>query len=139
MLFEFCLTGVKINRCVYAGEGLILLFSVLLMGFVKAAFYRLTCLIYVDDLNVALNACQVGCCVGKVIINHLMYADDLVILDPSVAGISKLLSTCEIFGDSNDIIFNQKKSASLFFISKMLKGAHLPNVYLNGVLVKQVL
>ena len=23
-------------------------------------------------------------------------------------------------------------------ISKMLKGAHLPNVYLNGVLVKQV-
>ena len=34
--------------------------------------------------------------------------------------------------------FNQKKSASLYFISKMLKGAHLPNVYLNGVLVKQV-
>ena len=34
--------------------------------------------------------------------------------------------------------FNKKKSASLYFISKMLKGAHLPNVYLNGVLVKQV-
>ena len=36
--------------------------------------------IYVDDVNVALNAWRVGCCVGKVIINHLMYADDLVIL-----------------------------------------------------------
>ena len=45
-LFEFYLTGMKISRCVYAGEGLILLFSVLLMGFVKAAFCRLTCLIY---------------------------------------------------------------------------------------------
>ena len=87
--------------------------------------------IYVDDLSVALNACRVGCCVGKVIINHLMYADDLVILAPSVAGLSKLLSICEIFGESNDIIFNKKKSASLYFISKMLKGAHLPNVYLN--------
>ena len=43
-----------------------------------------------------------------------------------------------IFGESNDIIFNQKKSVSLYFISKMLKGAHLSNVYLNGVLVKQV-
>ena len=94
--------------------------------------------IYVNDLSVALNACRVGCCVGKVIINHLMYADDLVILAPSVAGLSKLLSICEIFGESNDIIFNKKKSASLYFISKMLKGAHLPNVYLNGVLVKQV-
>ena len=55
-----------------------------------------------------------------------MYADDLVILAPSVVGLSNLLSICEIFGESNDIIFNQKKSASLYFISKMLKGAHLP-------------
>ena len=36
------------------------------------------------------------------------------------------------------IVFNQKNSASLYFISKMLKGANLPNVYLNGVLVEQV-
>ena len=48
--------------------------------------------IYVDDLSVALNACRVGCCVGKILINHLMYADDLVILAPSVSGLSKLLS-----------------------------------------------
>ena len=68
----------------FAGVGLILRFSVLLMGFVKAAFCRHTC--YVDDLSVTLNACQVGCCVGNVIINHLMYADDLVVLAPSVSG-----------------------------------------------------
>ena len=93
--------------------------------------------VHVDDLSVALNACQVGCCVVNVI-NHIMYADDLVILAAPVAGLSKLLSICWIFWESNYIIFNQKKSASLYFISKMLKGAHLPNVYLNGVLVKQV-
>ena len=45
---------------------------------------------------------------------------------PSVAGLSKLLSICDIFDESNDIIFNQKKSASLYLISKMLKGALLP-------------
>ena len=86
--------------------------------------------VYVNELSVALNACRVGCCVGNVIINHLMYADDLVILTPSVAGLSKLLSTiCGIFRESNDIIFSQKRSAFLYLICNMLKGAHLPNVY----------
>ena len=37
-----------------------------------------------------------------------------------------------------DMIFNQKKSASVYFISKTLKGAHLPNVYLNGEVILQV-
>ena len=94
--------------------------------------------IYIDDLSVDLNACRVGCCVGNAIINHLMYADDLVIMAPSVAGLSKLLIICELFGASHDMIFNQKKSASVYFISKSIKGAHLPNVYLNGEVILQV-
>ena len=67
-----------------------------------------------------------------------MYADDLVIMAPSVAGLSKLLKMCESFGASHDMIFNQKKSASVYFISETLKGAHLPNVYLNGEVILQV-
>ena len=67
--------------------------------------------VYVDDLSVALHACRVKCCVGNVIINHLTYADDLVILAPSVAGLFRLLSICGILGESNDIISNLKKSA----------------------------
>ena len=59
--------------------------------------------IYVDDVSVVLNACPVGCCAGNVIINHimqsdLMYAGYVVILTLSVAGLSKLLSICGIFG-----------------------------------------
>ena len=50
------------------------------------------------------------------IINHLMYADDLVIMAPSVAGLSKLLRICELFAASHDMIFNQKKSTSVYFI-----------------------
>ena len=75
---------------------------------------------------------------GNEIINHLMYADDLVIMAPSVADLSKLLRFCELFGASHDMIFNQKKSASVYFIYKPLKGAHLPNVYLNGEVILQV-
>ena len=36
-----------------------------------------------------------------------------------------------------NMIFNQKKSASEYLISKTLKGAHLPNVYLNGEVIVQ--
>ena len=54
---------------------------------------------------------------------------------PSVAGLSKLLRICELFDASQDKIFNQKKNASVYFISKTLKGAHLPNMYLNGKVI----
>ena len=38
---------------------------------------------------------------GNEIINHLMYADDLVIMAPSVTGLSKLLRICELFAASH--------------------------------------
>ena len=94
--------------------------------------------IYFDDLSVNLNACRVGCCVGNEIINHLMYADDLVIMAPSVAGLLKLLRICELYGASHDMIFNQMKRSPVYVISKTLKGAHLPNVSLNGEVILQV-
>ena len=72
------------------------------------------------------------------IINHLINADNLVIMAPSVAGQSKLLRMCELFGASHDMVFNQTNSASVYFISKTLKCAHLPNVYLNGEVILQV-
>ena len=48
-----------------------------------------------------------------------MFSNDLVIMAPSVAGLSKLLIICELFGASHDMIFNQKKSASVFFLYLM--------------------
>ncbi len=38
--------------------------------------------VYMDDLSRELNACKIGCINGAMLINHLMYADDLVIMCP---------------------------------------------------------
>ena len=37
-------------------------------------------------------------------INHLMYADDLVIISPSVKGLQRLLDICDVYGQNHDIL-----------------------------------
>ena len=38
--------------------------------------------LYMDDLSRKLSECKTGCMVGEILINHLIYADDLVIMSP---------------------------------------------------------
>ena len=71
--------------------------------------------IYIDDLSVQLNKLNIGCVSYNMLINHLMYADDLVLISPSTAGLQKLLDICKKFGLDHDIIFNPKKSAVMLF------------------------
>ena len=53
--------------------------------------------IYIDDLSEQLNALNIGCIAKTMLINHLMYADDLVLISPSTAGLQKLINACEKF------------------------------------------
>ena len=42
--------------------------------------------VYMDDLSSLLNGCNTVCMSGNTIINHLMYADDFVLISPSATG-----------------------------------------------------
>ena len=75
--------------------------------------------VYVDDLSTKLNILNIGCVMGEFIINHLLYADDIVLISPSSAGLKKLLEVCEHFGKDNDILFNATKSVVMFFKIKL--------------------
>ena len=79
--------------------------------------------IYMDDLSFKLRKIYAGCKIANMIINHLFYADDLVLLCPSHRGMQELLETCEKYGSENDIIFNTKKSVVLIRRSNLLKNA----------------
>ena len=87
--------------------------------------------VYVDDLSTKLNKLKVGCVMGEFIINHLLYADDIVLVSPSSAGLKKLLAVCEKFGDDNDILFNANKSAIMFFKSSYIPNFKIPTFSLN--------
>ena len=77
----------------------------------KGGYYPLTFSMYVDELSEELKKCNVGCNLNGHLINHIMYADDVVLISPSSAGLSQLLRECEKFGTRHDVKYYAKKSA----------------------------
>ena len=94
--------------------------------------------VYMDDLSERLNELKIGCMVGALIINHLLYADDLVLISPSSRGLHTLIGVCEKFGINNDIIFNATKSAVMCFKSKSHLKFNIPEFLLNNAAVPLV-
>ena len=71
--------------------------------------------VYIDDHSSWLNILPIGCKLGDLVINHLMYADDLVLISPSTRGLFQLIAECQKYGIEYDILYNPLKSAVMFF------------------------
>ena len=91
-----------------------------------------------NDLSIALNKCITDCVIGSTTINNLMYADNLVILSPSVSGLSELIQVCGLYGLKHDIKYNYKKSAMLICKSKYIKNVDVPSFKINGETMLEV-
>ena len=85
-----------------------------------------------DCLSESLCNTQTGCNVGGVMINHLMYADDLVILSPSVKGLQRLLDICDVYGHNHDILFNHDKTVCMYIPSGSCYYLNTPVLFLMG-------
>ena len=81
-----------------------------------------------------------GCLFNGHIINHLMYADDIVLLCPSVKGLQQLVDKCCNFGETNDIIFNESKTVCMYLLSHNDAKCvtHFPSVYINNKVIAKV-
>ena len=95
-------------------------------------------IVYVDELSEELKKCNVGCNLNGHLINHIMYADDLVLISPSSAGLSQLLRECEKFWTRHDVKCNAKKSAVMIYRSMTFKGCTISNFKLNGMILHVV-
>ena len=69
--------------------------------------------IYVNNLSKNLNKVPAGCCINNVLINHLMYADDVVLIAPSMKGLQKLIDHCFLYGQDHNISFNTTKTVCM--------------------------
>ena len=71
--------------------------------------------IYVDDLIRILQSSGVGCYYMSVFAAAFFYADDMVILAPSLKGLEKLLVICNDYCAAWDIRLNSKKTKNMYF------------------------
>ena len=87
--------------------------------------------VYMDGLSDILNGINVGCVINNVQVNHLMYADDTVLLAPSARALQILILLCEKYAKECDILFNVKKSVYMCMYPKGMK-INTPKISLNG-------
>ena len=66
--------------------------------------------VYTDDLNHHLQATGVGCYVGGLLVNSLSYADDMVLLAPTITALQTLLEVCRAYAGPHDIVYNSTKT-----------------------------
>ena len=91
--------------------------------------------LYLDDLSYVLNKELNGCHMGNAKVNHIMFADDLCCICPSIYGLQKLLLKCEEYASIHNIIFNHSKTVGMMFnCNKTANSLRLnfePNVLLG--------
>ncbi|KAJ0183170.1 hypothetical protein K1T71_001146 [Dendrolimus kikuchii] len=92
---------------------------------------------YINELIEELSGTPVGLRLGDRFVNNLSYADDMVLLSPSIKGMRKLLSICERYAQRHQLVYNAKKTEMLIFRSG--RGpSYVPDVYIGGQPVKIV-
>ena len=82
--------------------------------------------VYMDKLSCTLNDAKAGCIMNGVYMNHLMYADDLVLIAPSVRALQVLLGYCDSFAQDNDAKYNTKKTVCMLVRPKEFKSNFVP-------------
>jgi hypothetical protein len=71
--------------------------------------------IYMDSLIDKISSSKYGCYISCINFSIIMYADDIVLLAPTVTGLQMLLLACENELNSLDMRLNTKKSVCLRF------------------------
>ena len=84
-----------------------------------------------DALSDLLNSSDVGCSVNSCKTNHLLYADDSVLLAPSPTAMQHLINICEKYAAKYELTFNVKKTKGMCFKPKSLSKLNIPVITLN--------
>ena len=59
--------------------------------------------VYMNNLSIQLHKQSIGSSVGGTVINHMLYADDIVLFAPSAKGLQTLLDISHTYGCNHDI------------------------------------
>ena len=94
--------------------------------------------VYIDDLSSSLCSLNVGCNINGQMFNHLVYADDTVLLANTPSALQKLIDSCQLFAQDHGIIYNQTKSLCMCIKPKCFNHITIPDITLCGSVLKFV-
>jgi hypothetical protein len=94
--------------------------------------------VYTDDLNHLLSEKNEGCHVANCCVNNLSYADDMVLLAPTLSALQKLLDICNNFARPHEIVYNTLKTVCMLIRPKGPKCYFATDVKLGGVALSYV-
>ncbi len=96
-------------------------------GVLSAYFFA----IYVDDLIRLIHSSHYGCHIGVFNVNIFLYADDILLVAPSVDALQKMFLLCESYLVDMDMALNANKSVCLR-IGPRYKDECNPLITLSG-------
>ncbi|KAI8427626.1 hypothetical protein MSG28_002111 [Choristoneura fumiferana] len=95
--------------------------------------------LYINQLLEELSSMHVGCHIDGTCVNNISYADDMVLLGPSISSIRKLVEVCERYAEKTGLKYNSKKSEVLVFkATAKYMPSNVPSVVLSGVPLRVV-
>ena len=69
--------------------------------------------IHVIIISISLNKKYIGCCLKDKVVNHLYYADDLVLVSPTAPVMNEFIQECEGFSKEYGLKFIETKTILL--------------------------
>jgi hypothetical protein len=75
-----------------------------------------------DDLSVKLQSMPIGYYINDTCFNHVMYADDAVLIAPSPSALQELVDVCQTFVTENDLQLNKTKSKFTIVKNEIIQG-----------------
>ena len=94
--------------------------------------------VYLDDLLKELRSQELGCSIGGCWYGACGYADDIILLAPNREVLQRMLSVCEAYADSHNLVFStdpvpaKSKTKCIYFCGRPGKVQYPDPVQLGG-------
>ena len=86
------------------------------------------CILYTDSLSMQMLSSRIGYHTTRQCVNHIAYADDIVLYEPSIKGLQTLIDVCFEIAGENGILYNETKNKCIDFWSRLCTQCVLPLV-----------
>ena len=94
--------------------------------------------VYMDELSDKCLSSNVGCTIGDRKINHILYADDLILVCPSVKSLQNQINICTKYFEEHFLSVNASKTNVMVVKPKSYLEFCNPVLYINEVKLKVV-